>query len=100
MIIVIAHVMIDPDHVEALEPAVEAIIKATSVEPGCLFYSIAIEDRAKGVCTITERWENEAALRAHLHTPHVAAFNAAIMGKVGAMDARIYDAANERPLKL
>ncbi len=100
MIIVIARVEIDPGAIAALEPAVAAIIAATVVESGCLFYSIAIEDRARGSCTITERWTDEAALRAHLQTPHVAAFNAAMAGKVRGMDARLFDGVNERPLVL
>lgn len=100
MIIVIARVEFDPALLDEIEPALEAMMKATWEESGCLSYSMAIESRREGVCSIVERWENEAALKAHFHTPHMAAFNTAIMGKVGAMDARIYDAANERPLVL
>ena len=98
MIIVIARVEFDPEHLESVEPALDAMMKATWEESGCLGYSMAIECRHQAVCSIVERWENEAALKAHFHTPHMAAFNAAIMGKVGSMDARIYDASNERPL--
>ena len=98
MIIVIARAEFDPDQIEALQPALDAMMRATWEESGCLSYSMAIESREHGICTIVERWESEASLQEHFATPHMAAFNAAIMGKVGSMDARIYDASNERPL--
>lgn len=100
MIIVIARVEFDPALLGEIEPALEAMMKATWEESGCLSYSMAIESRQEGVCSIVERWESEAALKTHFTTPHMAAFNAAIMGKVRGMDAHIYDATNERPLVL
>lgn len=100
MIIVIARIEFDPAVLHEIEPALEAMMRATWEESGCLGYSMAIENRREGICSIVERWESEAALKAHFHTPHMAAFNAAIMGKVGSVDARLYDASNERPLEL
>ena len=73
-------------------------MKSTWEESGCLSYSMAIESREQGVCTIVERWASEADLKAHFATPHMAAFNKAIKGAVRSIDAKMYDAANERPL--
>jgi quinol monooxygenase YgiN len=98
MIIVIARIEFDPQMLAEIEPALEAMMRATWEESGCLGYSMAIENRREGICSIVERWESEVALKSHFTTAHMAAFNEAIMGKVGAIDARIYDAANERQL--
>lgn len=98
MIIVIARIEFDPARLEEIEPALDAMMRATWEESGCLGYSMAIENRREGICSIVERWESEESLKAHFTTPHMAAFNDKLSGKVTAMDARIYDAANEREL--
>jgi quinol monooxygenase YgiN len=98
MIIVIARAEFDPARLEELEPALQAMMAATWAESGCLSYSMAIESRGDGICTIVERWASEADLKAHFATPHMAAFNKAIMGAVRSVDAKMYDATNERAL--
>jgi quinol monooxygenase YgiN len=100
MIIVIARAEFEPGRLEALEPALAAMMRATWDESGCLSYSMAIENRGAGICTIVERWESEAALKAHFATPHMATFNAAVIGAVRSIDAKLYDVTNERPLAL
>lgn len=99
MLIVIARAEFDPAQLAELEPALDAMMRATWEESGCLGYSMAIESRHGGVCTIVERWADEAALKQHFETPHMAAFNAAIEGAVQSVDARVYDVRGERPLK-
>ncbi len=99
MIIVIARAEFDPAQLDELEPALDAMMRATWDESGCLGYSVAIESRNGGVCTIVERWSDEAALKKHFTTAHMAAFNAAIDGAVQSIDARVYDVSGERPLK-
>jgi len=94
MIIVIARAEVDPDRIAELRPALDAMMRATWEESGCLSYSMAIE--SDSVVSIVERWHDEAALKSHFQTPHMAAFNAAVMGAVRSIDARMYDAANER----
>ena len=98
MIIVIARAEFDPERIEALHPALDAMMRATWEESGCLSYSMAVESRTEGICTIVERWESEAALKAHFATPHMAVFNAAIMGHVRSVDAKLYDVTAERAL--
>lgn len=100
MIIVIARIEFDPDQVEALQPALDAMMRATWDESGCLSYSMAIESRELGICSIVERWHNEAALKDHFATPHMTAFNAAIMGHVRSVDAKLYDVTGERALMI
>lgn len=98
MIIVIARAEFDPARLDELEPALDAMMRATWEESGCLSYSMAIESRIEGVCTIVERWASEADLKAHFATPHMAAFNKAVLGAVRNVDAKMYDASNERML--
>lgn len=100
MVIVIARAEVDPERLDELQPALDAMMRATWEESGCLGYSMAVECEDRGIISIVERWADEAALKAHFEVPHMAAFNAAIKGAVRSLDARIYDASNERPLTL
>ena len=99
MIIVIARAEFDPDQLADLEPALDAMMRATWDESGCLGYSMAIESRHGGVCTIVERWADEVSLKKHFSTPHMAAFEKAVEGVVQHFDARVYDVSGERTLK-
>ena len=98
MIIVLARAEFDPARLDELEPALEAMMRATWEESGCLSYSMAIESRSEGICTIVERWRSEADLKRHFETPHMAAFKSAIAGAVQSIDAKVYDVTGERPL--
>jgi quinol monooxygenase YgiN len=98
VIIIIARVEFDPARLDELQPALDAMMHATWAESGCLGYSMAIENRVEGIGIIVERWADEAALNAHFARPHMQAFNAAIKGAVRSIDARLYDASNERPM--
>ena len=100
MIIIIARIEFDPQELEALQPALDAMMRATWDESGCLSYSMAIESREQGLCSIVERWESEAVLKAHFATAHMAAFNAAILGHVRSVDAKLYDVVGERELMI
>ena len=62
MIIVIARIEFDPARLEEIEPALDAMMRATWEESGCLGYSMAIENRREGICSIVERWESEESL--------------------------------------
>lgn len=94
MIIVIARAEVDPARVDELRPALDAMMRATWEESGCLSYSMAVE--GDSVVSIVERWQDVAALKAHFTMPHMQAFNDAVMGAVRSIDAKMYDATNER----
>ncbi len=100
MIIVIARAEVDPARIAELRPALDAMMRATWEESGCLSYSMAVESEDRGVVSIVERWRDEAALKEHFTTPHMAAFNAAVMGAITAIDAKIYEVTGERDLML
>lgn len=96
MIIVIGRAEVDPSDIVRLRPALDAMMRATWEESGCLSYSMAVE--GDSVVTIVERWADEVALKAHFGTPHMAAFNTAVMSAVLSIDIKKYDATNERSL--
>jgi quinol monooxygenase YgiN len=100
MIIVQGSARVDPAHVAELQAAAATMMAATRKETGCLHYSLAIEDAAAGVLSISERWTDAAALKAHFTEPHMAAFQKAIAGKVSNLDVNMYDASGERGLGL
>ena len=100
MIIVIARVEVDPADLPQIRPILDAMMRATWEESGCLSYSMAVESETDGVISIVERWQDEVALRAHFGTPHMAAFKAAVFGLFKSLDGTIYDVAGERPLKI
>lgn len=98
MIIVIGRAEVDPSRIPALQPALDAMMRATWEESGCLSYSMAVENAVEGIVTIVERWTDIDALRAHFATPHMQAFNATIKGAARSIDVKMYDATNERSL--
>ncbi|WP_199554980.1 putative quinol monooxygenase [Sandaracinobacteroides hominis] len=104
MIIVIGRAELDPARLADVRPALTEMMRHTFEESGCLSYSLAIEhDGADGrpaVLSLAERWVDEAAIREHAASPHMAAFNKAVAGAFYSFDARMFDASNERPLKL
>ncbi len=98
MLIVIARAEVDPARIAELQPALDAMMRATWDESGCLSYSMAVESASEGIVTIVERWSDEASLKAHFKQPHMMAFNKAIQGAVRSIDVKLYDAINERSL--
>jgi quinol monooxygenase YgiN len=104
MIIIIGRAEVDPTRLEGLKPALQDMMRATFEESGCLSYSMAIEDEGgdgrPAVIAITERWSGEGDLASHGASAHMKAFNKAAAGAFWSLDLKIFDASNERPLKL
>jgi len=100
MIITITRVEFDPEALDALQPVFDDMARASWEESGCLSYSVAVESRSDGICTVVERWKTEAALHAHMASPTVQTFKERISYAVRSVDARIYDVANERDLTI
>jgi quinol monooxygenase YgiN len=102
MIIVLGRAEVDAVRLPGLRDALTQMMRATFAESGCLSYSLSVEDEGgdgrPAVIAIAERWADEAALRAHFGAPHMAAFNKAVAGAMLSLDAKMFDASNERPL--
>jgi quinol monooxygenase YgiN len=80
MIHVVAIVSAKPGQRPALLDAFVDIVPAVLAESGCIEYSVAIDspdaEPAFGPHTVVviEKWENEAALKAHAASAHMVAF--------------------------
>lgn len=70
---VVATIPVKPEHVEALRGALTQLAEATRAEDGCLAYDLFESAAAPGVFVTVERWTDQAALDAHMQSPHVAA---------------------------
>jgi quinol monooxygenase YgiN len=76
-----------------------AMLAASRGEDGCLVYSYALDVEEPGLVRVFEAWRDQAALDAHLRTPHIAAWRAA-WPEFGVGERRLiaYEIAAERPL--
>ena len=62
---------------DAIREALQSLVTATREEDGCRGYDLYESGAAPGTFVTIERWADQAALDAHLQTPHVAAALAA-----------------------
>ena len=65
---------------DAVRAALITLTDATRQEEGCLAYELFESASTPGTFVTVERWTDQAALEAHLGTPHVAAAFAAADG--------------------
>ncbi len=81
---VVATIPVKAEHVESLATALAELAEATRQESGCLAYDLFESTAVPGVFVTIERWTDQAALDAHLQSPHVAAAFAAADGALAA----------------
>lgn len=88
MILVSGFFVIDPANLDRATELVTALVKTTREEPGNIDYSFASALGDPGRLVITERWEDQAALDAHMVAPHFLEFMGAT-GELGISEAEI-----------
>ncbi|MEE4350387.1 MAG: putative quinol monooxygenase [Pacificimonas sp.] len=98
MIAVLGYLHVDPAALDGLLPAMKTTMEKTRAEDGCERYSLAVEDAAEGKVSISEKWRDMDALKAHGAAPHMADFNKALAGKVKGAEIHAYEASNETKL--
>lgn len=82
MIHVIAAIRVKPDSVKRFLEVFSSNVPAVRAEAGCIEYrptvdvasGLAAQRLESDLVTIIEKWESLEALRAHLATPHMAAY--------------------------
>ena len=79
MIVVNVEVIVESGAADKARDAVKAMEQATRKEPGCLTYAFSVDISDPGMIRVTERWESMEAIQAHMKSPHMAAFQQAIM---------------------
>jgi len=99
MIIVMGHAKLEAGEIDRLGAEMDAQIKATRAEDGCLAYSFSRDALDPDTLIITERWRDNAAIAAHFASPHMAAFNAVLANaKVTEVSVKAYENGEERVL--
>jgi quinol monooxygenase YgiN len=93
VIIVMGTVRVEADAIETLKPAMAAMVHASRAEDGCLTYAYGWDVLEPGLIRVSEAWESQAALDAHLLTPHLPVWRAALQAAgVRDRDIRRYEA--------
>ncbi len=80
MLVVSARIRLDAAKREVAIEAAEKMMVATLEEPGCREYVFTADLRDPAVFRIFEEWDDEAALKAHFGTPHMAEFQGQMGG--------------------
>jgi quinol monooxygenase YgiN len=70
---VVATIPVKAEYVDDVRAALETLVIATRDEEGCLAYDLFESAVAPGTFVTVERWVDQAAMDAHMQTPHVAA---------------------------
>jgi len=78
MILVMGTVRVSPDAIEVLRPAMAAQVAASRAEDGCIDYAYGLDVLEPGLIRVSEAWTSRAALDAHLASPHMPVWRAAL----------------------
>ena len=77
---VVATIPGKPEAAQALGGALSTLATATREEDGCLAYDVFESAAVPGTFVTVERWRDQAALDAHMTSPHIAEAFAATEG--------------------
>lgn len=79
MIVVAGHLTTNPNARDAAIAAIGECVTATQAEAGCIDYRFSADLEDPNRLNMVEIWESEAAMDAHMASPHLAA----LIGKMG-----------------
>jgi len=84
---------------ETVREALQTMVTETRKEPGCIDYGFSVDVCSPTTIRITERWESMEALEAHMKSPHMAAFGAALAKTPPkSMSVKLWEVARELEL--
>ncbi len=98
MIAIIARLEIEPSSIDEFIEAAKPTVTPTLQEKGCLLYSYGRDLVEDNVIWISEQWETEDDLNAHLQAPHIAEFLERTQGQILSMDDRKYEVSSWGPV--
>jgi quinol monooxygenase YgiN len=78
MIVVLGQFDFHPDDFEAVKQLAAALMRETVKEDGCIKYAFATDLTRPDCLQLSELWRDDAALAAHLATPHIQAYREAL----------------------
>ena len=99
MIVIAGFYRFPLDQLDAVKPAMARMIDLSRAEPGCGHYAFSEDIVEPGMIRVSESWEDEAALKAHATSAHMAEWRAASAAH-GIYDRTItaYDVTGSRSL--
>jgi quinol monooxygenase YgiN len=99
LIVVLGQIDLHAEDAAAAEALMRVVTEETNKEQGCLHYAYSRDLLVANRFQLSELWESEESLAAHLQTPHTATYRAGI-GKLRVVKRSVkkYDAANPRDL--
>lgn len=98
MLVIAGILTFDPTGRDAVAQAVRTITTETRQEAGCVDYRFSTDFDDDGTIHVFEHWETEALWQAHMATPHVAAFGAAVGGIMKDAAIQRYEVTEVGPL--
>jgi quinol monooxygenase YgiN len=89
-VVVIAEICVAPAAVEELQRHFPGLIEQTRKEVGCIQYDLNISFSEPGRYVFVELWASDAALDAHLKSPHLNSFVAVTKNLEASLTVRTY----------
>ena len=74
MVKLIAHLHAQSAHADAVAAALLELAGPSRAEAGCVMYDVCRSKADRNKLLVLEEWESQAALDAHMATPHFKAF--------------------------
>jgi quinol monooxygenase YgiN len=100
MLVIAGSISLDPAKREPAIAAAVEMMRETQQEKGCISYTFSADLSDPGEFRIFEEWESQEALDAHMKSPHMARFQAAMGGfGVRGMQVQRYEVASVGPLR-
>ncbi len=98
-VLVLGTMRFPPDNLEAVRPHLQALVRATYENDGCLAYDVAEDIFDRGLLRFSEIWPDADTLARHLQAPHIAPWReqAAAFGVHGRQFSA-YDAGHSWPV--
>src|SRR5262245_6649305 len=93
MLIIMGTVRFPADKIAGAKAAMEAMIKGSRAEVGCITYNLAQDVLEPGLIHVSEAWESQEALSGHSQTEHMKAWRTAgaSLG-IGERNIKLYEA--------
>lgn len=93
MIIVTGTARFGEGEIERLRDALAENVAATRAEAGCSHYAYAVDLSDPNLLHVTEWWEDQESMKAHMATPHMAKLMATLgEAKIEGLSIKAYDA--------
>ena len=82
MLALVVEFRIQAAHIEAFDAAIRANAQASHTEPGCRQFDVCRDPADPALFFLYELYDDEAAIQAHLRSPHFLQMDAATAGWV------------------